>query len=355
MFRTLFTGILILGLVERGFGQQTQSGAGKALNPDISAIGNFLGGYNFDAERKGRFELDEVEVTFQSNVDPFSRADIFLSIGPEEVEVEEGYLTLLKLPARFGAKIGKMRANFGKVNILHTHFVPYADRPLPLVQYFGEEGLSEVGISLSRTLPAPFFLEATAEAFSGDNEVAFGAGDFKKPLFTGHLKGFWDLSEASNLEIGASGAHGFGPVPEFRRNLVWGADVTFRHKPPERGIYRSFLWQTELFYRRPFDTAENLIARGFYSHLQYQSGRRWYWGARFDFAQDPEFKPFVITPEKTHFQRIRLSGIATFAPSEFSRFRLQYRHTDDNEDGAAVHEVLFQANFSIGAHGAHPF
>ncbi|MCI0406732.1 MAG: hypothetical protein L0Z48_02710 [candidate division Zixibacteria bacterium] len=344
--------LIPLGLAAPALAQQTQPGAAKALNPDISVISNFLGGYNFDSEQKGRFDLDEVEASFQANVDPYSRADIFVAFTPDEVEVEEGYLTLLKLPARLGLKAGKMRANFGKINTLHTHFVPYADRPLPLVQYLGEEGLVEVGMSVSRTLPAPFFLEATAEGFSGDNEVAFGSGDFKKPLFVGHLKAFWDLGEASNLEIGASAAHGYGPEPDFRRNLVGGADVTFRYKPLSTALYRSFFWRSEAFYRRPFNTPENLIARGFYSFLQYQSGRRWYWGARFDFAQEPENNALV--PGKIYHQ-VAYSGVITFTPSEFSRFRLQYRQTDDNAGGEAVKEVLFQANFSIGAHGAHVF
>lgn len=342
----------LLGFAWPALAQQTQPGTAKGLNPDIAVISNFLGGYNFDSEQKGRFDLDEVEMSFQSNVDPFSRADVFLSITPDEVEIEEGYLSLLKLPLRLGAKLGKMKANFGKVNTQHTHFIPYADLPLPLVQYLGEEGLVEVGLSLSRTLPAPFFLEATAEGFSGDNEAAFGSSDFKKPLFVGHLKAFWDFSEASNLEIGASAAHGYGPEPDFRRNLIGGADVTFRFKPLPTALYRSFFWRTEAFYRRPFNTPENLNARGFYSFLQYQSGRRWYWGVRLDWAQEPENNALV--PGKIYHQVV-YSGMLTFTPSEFSRFRLQYRHTDDNAGTGAIKEVLFQVNFSIGAHGAHPF
>lgn len=354
MKKILVALIMISGIVTPVRAQQSQAGAGsaKVLNPDISVISNFLGSYNFDAQKKGRFDLDEAEFSFQSNVDPYSRADVFLSVTPDGAEIEEGFLTLLKLPGRFGAKIGKMRANFGKVNTQHTHLVPYTDRPLPVVQYFGPEGLVEVGMSVSRTLPVPFFLEATAEAFSGDNEVAFGSGDFKKPLFVGHLKAFWNLGEASNLEVGASAAHGFGPEPDFTRNLIGGADFTFRYKPLLTAIYRSFLWRNEFFYRRPFNIGSNLVARGFYSFLQYQSGRRWYWGARFDFAQEPEND--FLTSGKT-FHQLAFAGIITFTPSEFSRFRLQYRQTDDNAGGKAVHEILFQTNFSIGAHGAHVF
>lgn len=332
--------------------QQPQSGAAKALNPDIAVIGNFLGNYNFDANTKGRFNLDEVEAAFQSNVDPYARADVFVSITPTGTEIEEGYMTLLKLPAKLGLKIGKMRASFGKVNTQHTHVIPYVDRPMPLVKYLGEEGLVEVGLSASRTLPVPFFLEATGEVFSGDNSTAFGSGDFKKPLTVGHLKAFWDLGESANLEIGASAANGFGPGPGFIRNLIGGGDLTFRYKAPQQGLYHSLMWRSEFFYRRPYNSGPNLVARGFYSFLQYQTGRRLFWGARFDFAQEPDSN--FLAPGKIYHQ-LAYSGMVTFAPSEFSLFRLQYRQTVDNAGRKAIHELLFQTNFSIGAHGAHVF
>jgi hypothetical protein len=44
----------------------------------------------------------------------------------------------------------------------------------------------------------------------------------------------------------------------------------------------------------------------------------------------------------------------TFWPSEFSQIRGQYRRTNYAE-GISANELLFQFNFSIGAHGAHAF
>ena len=44
----------------------------------------------------------------------------------------------------------------------------------------------------------------------------------------------------------------------------------------------------------------------------------------------------------------------TFWPSEFSQMRGQYRRTD-YAHGPTANEFLFQFQFSIGAHGAHPF
>ena len=99
----------------------TPAGSSKVFNPDISAIGNFVGvaGKNpFSTQRP--LELTEAEVAFQAIVDPYAKADFFLSASPEGLEVEEGYVTFTSLPANLLLKVGKMRAQFGKVNTLHT-------------------------------------------------------------------------------------------------------------------------------------------------------------------------------------------------------------------------------------------
>jgi hypothetical protein len=48
------------------------------------------------------------------------------------------------------------------------------------------------------------------------------------------------------------------------------------------------------------------------------------------------------------------SAVLTYWPSEFSQVRGQYRRTD-YADGPTANELLLQFQFSIGAHGAHPF
>ena len=57
-------------------------------------------------------------LAFQAVVDPYARADFFLAFGQEGVEVEEGYITFTTLPEWFLSKVGKMQAQFGKVNTL---------------------------------------------------------------------------------------------------------------------------------------------------------------------------------------------------------------------------------------------
>ena len=43
--------------------------------------------------------MHEAEVSFQAVVDPYARADFFLTLGPDEVDIEEGFLTFTACPA----------------------------------------------------------------------------------------------------------------------------------------------------------------------------------------------------------------------------------------------------------------
>ena len=61
-----------------------------------------------------------------------------------------------------------MRAQFGKVNTLHTHALPTADRPLVTENLVGgEEGLSDAGLSVSQLIQnAVTVPRATGEVFA---------------------------------------------------------------------------------------------------------------------------------------------------------------------------------------------
>src|SRR6185295_14396952 len=112
-------------------------------------------------------ELHEAEVSYQAIVDPYARADFFLAASPEGLEVEEGFLTFTSLPGGLLMKVGKMKAQFGKVNTMHSHTLPWVDAPLPMQNLLGgEEGLNDSGVSISKLIMNPFmFLEATGEVY----------------------------------------------------------------------------------------------------------------------------------------------------------------------------------------------
>jgi hypothetical protein len=330
------------------------AGSGKVFNPDMSVIGNFVGvaGKNEHSDQPA-LGLSEVEMALQAVVDPYARADFFLSASPEGLEVEEGFITFNTLPGSFLLKAGKMRAEFGKVNRLHTHSLPYADRPLVTQNLVGgEEGISEPGVSLSRLIQnSAIFLEATGEAYYGNSDV-FASSERSKLTYVARLRGYRDITEGTNLDVGGSYAYGPAGSPpesfaaEDTSTELIGFDATFRYRPLRRAIYRRFQARTELVWSRP-RAAGRIGDRsfGYYGNAEYQFARRWYAGARYDRSAQAVDSTLVDTGG---------SFFLTYWPSEFSQVRGQYRRTNYG-DGVKANEFLFQLNFSIGAHGAHVF
>ncbi len=326
----------------------------KVFNPDMSVIANFVGvaGKN-DHSDQPPFGLSEVEAAFQAIVDPYARADVFLAASPEGLEVEEGFITFNTLPAGLLLKAGKMRAEFGKVNRMHTHRLPWADRPL-VSQHLvgGEEGISLPGVSVSRLIHNPaIFLEATGEAYYGSSDV-FESRRKSKLTYLGRLRGYRDITEGTNIDIG--GSYAVGPSTEApdiftledTNTELFGFDATFRYRPLRRAIYRRFQARTELVWSRPRSNGSiGERAFGYYGSGEYQFARRWFAGARYDRSAQA-LEPSLVDKGGSFF--------VTFWPSEFNQIRGQYRRTNYG-DGVKANEFLFQLNFSIGAHGAHVF
>ena len=155
--------------------QQTRSGISS--NPDIGVVADFRASYISQGKKNFDAYLNETEVSFQSVVDPYIRADFFVSFGRDPVThkygvaVEEGYLTTLSLPAKLQLKVGKFREAVGKINPTHPHALPFIDLPNAYVNYFGEEGLNDEGASLSWLLPnKAFYQEFVFQATSGAGE-----------------------------------------------------------------------------------------------------------------------------------------------------------------------------------------
>src|SRR6267143_1945415 len=224
----------------------------KLLNPDISLIGDFIGtaGRN-NVSPSPSLEMHESEVGLQAIIDPYARADAFISFGETGVNVEEAYVTFTSLPGGLLLKVGKKRADFGKVNTIHNHALPFIDRPLVTNNLVGgEDGIDDAGFFLSRFLPAPknWFLEGNAELLRGDSGDLFQASRRQEVSVVGHLRAYRDLSESTNLDLGVSYARGhnnFGS--SFLANL-YGGDATLRWRPLRRAIYNSFMFRTELFW-----------------------------------------------------------------------------------------------------------
>ena len=331
-------------------------GSSKVFNPDMAVIGDFLGASGRNTVSPApALEMHESEAAFQAVVDPYARADFFVSFGEQGVNLEEGFLTFTELPGGLLTKVGKMRAAFGKVNTLHNHVLPWTDRPLVIQNLVGgEDGIDDAGFSVARLIPNPWiFLEATGQVLRGDSgETLFKSSERGDLSYVGHLRGYQDLSESTNIDLGLSysGGHNASGVVDgldagrFRTNL-YGVDATLRWKPLQRSIYHSFVGRTEVIWSRrdQFDGLQK--AMGYYVSGDYQLGRRWFAGARYDRSDRADNASLLDSGQ---------SLLLTYWPSEFSQVRGQYRRTK-YAIGPTANELLFQFQFSIGAHGAHPF
>ena len=161
----------------------------------------------------------------------------------------------------------------------------------------------------------------------------------------GHLRAYRDLTESSNIDVGFSYAREHNDLGSAFLTNLYGIDATFHWTPLRRTIYHNFVGRTEFVWSRRDQLPTQQRAFGFYTSGDYRLSRRWTVGGRFD--RSGRARTANLTDDG-------FSGVLTYWPSEFSQIRGQYRFTRYAE-GMDANELLFQFQFSLGAHGAHPF
>lgn len=368
-------------------------GLANALSPRISAIPDFVA-QTGPRSTDGGFRLRELEVAIQSEADAYARVDAFIAFpgaglfgGHAKVEVEEAYATLTQLPWGVSARGGKFLANFGRLNMIHSPEVDQVDRPLVLQNFLGDEGLNGVGAEASASRSAgPILLEATyallndlgAEEEEKEVEVcteSAGAGCAEKVkvevkhddearrrardlAHVAKLRALNDFGDWT-VDTGLSGALHTPRLAEHRK--LGALDLTVKWKPQSEGLYKSFLWRSELVHavrqirdEVDVDSAAGTVTpgykterRGFYTYGQYQWARRWRGGLRLDYAESP-------TSGATRDPVRAVSPYVTWNLTEFDRVRLQYQY---RTLASRAHEnrVFLQWTLVLGPHGAHPF
>ncbi len=306
--------------------------------------------------------FQEAEVGLAAAVDPYVRADLIIALhrhdGEFHVEVEEGYVTTLFLP-RVTLRGGKFYMPFGRHNALHAHAFPFVDAPLTHTMFFGHEGLNEAAVEAAFLVPLPWFVEASAWAANGDNEVLFHAPKGRDLAYGGRLHTLIELGESLTTEVGGSYAGGRNVAGGWTH--VLGGDLTLRWRPASRERYNQLIWQSEYVQLQrtgprpvapangepdPVVTAQAALTSGlggFYSFVAAQVAQRWWVQARFDALGYPRGEG----GSRLH----RASGLLAFVPTEFSALRLQYSYFHEGH----VHQVLFQVNVTMGAHPAHAY
>ncbi|MGQ0702833.1 MAG: hypothetical protein ACT4PM_06840 [Gemmatimonadales bacterium] len=353
--------------------QQGRGPINPRLLPDISAVGDIVADFSpkgSTQENGSRLGVREVELQLIAAVDPYFRGEVLAAWSDAEgATLEQLILTTTSLPWGLQLRVGRVPLPFGKQNILHREALHTVEFPYAIQRFLSEEGLKANGVVASKVM-APFgfyqeILATVADRFGEAPEDLVAESPPSQTLkglgYGLRLRNYWDLSENANLEISASGATGLReqpfavPVDDITATLVRqtlvGLDVTYRWRPLQQGLYRSFLLQGEVMKQfNSTDVPPNYAgpARNFagaYLLARYQLSRRSYVGARYDWVEDPEAEGAALHAGTLQFQ---------FLPSEFSKITAAVERRE-LKGGGGITRLLLQSTFAIGPHRPHPF
>jgi hypothetical protein len=356
------------------------------VNPDLSVLGQPFTRWSNDlsdpSPKRVTFDQGEVEMAYDSYLNPYAKGTFITSLGTDGLALEEGYFTLLRgLPGDMQLKGGKYRVNFGKLNAMHPHAVPFADRPRALAAYLpGEESFDETGLSLAERVPLPgtFSLTATADWLQGDTfriprSVSGAANDplasasapgdrasEARPAFVGNLSGFGQIGDRSGCELSLSATGGTNNVAAGTQTHV----VDLAGKLKLWTAPNSYLLVQGEALRLDREDAgwDSTAARytrasvrplGGYAYADFNVSPRYDAGVRFERYQRP-------TAAKTWDQGFgAFVGLALM--EETTSFRLDWYHfLPGAPPGAAsapkaTDTVTMRVIYSMGPHKAHQF
>lgn len=352
------------------------------VNPDLSVIPRFLLSAN-DGERlpegirrwsQPEFSFQELEIALQAYLNPYAKGDVVLTLpGPDLAEgklgVEEVYATVLRgLPGDLNLRLGKYRTEFGKLNMVHPHAWPFVTQPLVEERFLGEDGLNDLGISISALLPTgDLYTRLTVDLLRGSSVgEAAGIADTAEHRLryaaSGRLSGFITLGDFSDLETGVSMYTGIHDPSHRERFWYWNLDFKYKHRPDS---YTALTVQGEFLlnnrhalrnrtlvpFLNPAGAPEERKIRtsGMYVYADLQFLKVFSIGTRLDWAESPY-------GSDDRARALSLFG-GYYPVEETLGLRLHYQNTRSESAGASqsVNLVALQVLFSLGPHRAHPF
>ncbi|WP_426751282.1 zinc-regulated TonB-dependent outer membrane receptor [Myxococcus sp. Y35] len=321
-----------------------------------------------DPTRNG-FNLQQLELSIGSVVDPYFRFDGNIVFSQFGVEIEEAYGTTLALPYNLQVRAGQFLTRFGRINPTHPHSWDFVDQPFAVGRIFGAEGNRGLGAEVSWLAPLPWYVEvmgsltdatgeATARSFLGATSERV-----QSPLdlqATGAVKQFFPLSDDLSLMWGLSTATGPNPTGYRNRTDVFGTDVYLRYRPITQAYNTTLItFQAEAYYRRRQVPGNVLTDFNTYAQAAWRFSPRWATALRYELGtaargEGGERVTDPLDPEWTE-ERNRVSANVTFWPTEFSRLRLQAARDRAGWRDEAGYSLMLALELVTGAHGAHAF
>ena len=358
-------------------------------DPAIPATGFAMNANNTGYTRG--FSLKESELSISANIDPQFRGVGTFSLDPAGgISVENGFVQTSALGNGLNLKFGRFFSGLGYLNEQHSHVWDFVDQPL-VYRALWDNQYADDGLQLKWLAPTDMFVEVGGELGRGlgfpgtdrQNKNGAGAGvlfaHFGDDIGIEHSwRAGVSLHETrrenavSDAVPDLPGTAG-GVSNSFSGNSrTAGLDFVWKYSPNGNIREHYLKVQSEYFRRKgngllTYDTAlggANLTGSytvtqsGWYLQSVYQFMPTWRTGLRYD-RLDPgtaSVGAAIATDVISNyaFNPSRLTWMADYNPSEFTRIRLQLAH-DNSRQGLADNQLFVQYIMSLGAHGAHQY
>jgi hypothetical protein len=388
-------------LVDISLSTLIAAGSSTARDEEIELLQ--AGGH--DPKQRG-FTLQQAELSLVGAVDPYFTGEAHLlyfidSAGESQFEVEEAFATTQSLPRGLQLEFGQFLTEFGRLNPLHPHAWHWQDQPVILSRLFGGDGIRQVGFRLGWLTELPWYSELHfgAQNADGPNMVSFLGHRHEhgghaeehhhtaiggRPLvgrevsrlddlvYLARWYNAWDPRDEISTAFGLSALFGSNATGDDGFTRIYGADLVVKWRPlyQHRG-WPFFIFESEVM-RRDYHAddfegevdgemvslgSETIQDWGFYAQGLCGFMRRWAAGLRFEYATGSGSSEGGRKSDPFRDNRIRVSPLLAFYPSEFARIRLQYNYdrADHLERRDDEHSVWLGFDFGLGSHPAHNF
>jgi hypothetical protein len=340
------------------------------FNPEISAVIDIIGSYSASANNFNITPRD-IELMIQANVDQLAHAYVVFNaeseldpwtktdpFGEVSLGVEEAAIETTALPYGLGVKAGLFFADFSRLGKVHSHELPFTDRPASLEGILGGETKAR-GVELSWVPPVGHYFRFTAGAvdnigaetaatglfttLGGDEENLFANSDhrsFSDLTYYGRAATIFELGGNTTLNVGLDYAYGreqgTRQLASADFKLTWLPDAASFNRleiggEVLRGKNSGAFGPDAIFAGSP--THGDSTAKGAYIYAQYRIGKNWEPGVRYDWFRpecwsqsDSDADGTADGMARSTQSQNSLSAYLTYNLSEYNRLRFAVSH-----------------------------
>lgn len=370
------------------------------FNPEVSVALDAVASYSRRADNVN-FIVRDAEIMLQASVDhlarayavfnaetelaPMEKADVFeeASLGIEEAAIET-----TDLPWGLKLKAGQFFADITRLGKVHSHELPFTDRPPSLDQIVGGEAKGR-GVEVTWIPPINHYVRLSAgmldglgaeptitarlTALDGEEEDLAAYRDSSRRslsdvLYYARAATIVELGSQAQLSLGANYAR--GRDAGTRQLASTDFKLTWSPRAESYDLFElsgEYLWgrsrgtfgDEALFEAGP--PGGPATARGGYVYAQYRFGKKWQPGIRFDYLEpltwelrDNDDDGEADTVNRTTSRLQTCSAYLNYHLSEFNRLRLQLNYVRADQvilsGGKDDWQAFFQWTVVLGPH-----